>query len=153
VPGLSPLPKVCTLLNRHGAEYLIVGAQAAILHGYVRTTDNIDLLIPEDISNHQHVIDALAELEDHAAAELTPQDLINNVVVKIADEVEVDVGTHIGKIGYTDAIGSARHTEVEGVFIPFVDLPVLIESKQTYREQGRVDLQHLQSLLEKRDQK
>ncbi len=144
---------MCALLNRHGAAYLIVGAQAGILHGYVRTTEDVDLLIPDDVANHQRVIDALAELEDHAAAELTPQDLIDNVVVKIADEVEVDVSTRAWKIGYTDAIGSARQTEVEGVLIPFVDLPTLIESKTTYREQDRVDVQHLQSLLERRERK
>jgi hypothetical protein len=55
---------------------------------------DVDILIPEDLENHARVIAALSELEDHAAAELTPQDLVENTVVKIADEVEVDVSTH-----------------------------------------------------------
>jgi uncharacterized protein (DUF1330 family) len=52
VPDLAPLPKVCALLNGHGAKYLIVGAQAAILHGHIRTTEDVDILIPEDVANH-----------------------------------------------------------------------------------------------------
>jgi len=50
------------------------------------------------------VIDALAQLEDGAARELTPRDILENVVVKIADEVEVDVSTHAWKITYFDAL-------------------------------------------------
>ncbi len=86
----APLLRVCSLLNKHGAQYLVVGARACWLHGYVRATMDVDILIPEDLENHARVIAALSELEDHAAAELTPQDLVENVVVKVADEVEVD---------------------------------------------------------------
>lgn len=152
MPDLAPLPKVCALLNRRGAKYLIVGAQAAILHGYIRTTEDVDLLIPEDIENHQRVIEALGELADRAATELTPQDFVENVVVKIADEVEVDVSTRAWKVTYDEAIGSAEQAEVEGVLVPFVGLRTLIESKTTYREQDRLDVQQLRALLERQEQ-
>ena len=117
----APLLRVCSLLNNHGAKYLIVGARACWLHGYVRATMDVDILVPEDLENHFRVIAALSELKDHAAAELTPQDLVENVVVKIADEVEVDV-------------------------VPYVDLQTLIKSKSTRREQDKVDVQRLLSL-------
>ena len=67
----APLLRVCSLLNKHGAQYLVVGARACWLHGYVRATMDVDILIPEDLENHARVIAALSELEDHAAAELT----------------------------------------------------------------------------------
>jgi hypothetical protein len=149
VPELSPVPKVCALLNRHGAQFLIVGAQAAILHGYVRDTHDVDILVPEDVENHGRIIAALAEMEDHAAAELTPEDLVENVVVKIADEVEVDVSTRAWKVTYAEAAPTARRVTVEGVEIPFVALPILIASKETYRDQDRVDLPRLRALLER----
>jgi hypothetical protein len=147
MPEPSPVPKVCALLNRHGAQYLLVGAQAAILHGYVRDTHDVDILIPEDLANHARVIAALAELEDHAAAELTPQDFIENVVVKIADEVEVDVSTRAWKVTFAEAAPTARRVLIEGVEIPFVALPILIASKETYRDQDQVDVQRLRTLL------
>ena len=117
----APLLRVCSLLNNHGAKYLIIGARACWLHGYIRATMDVDVLVPEDLENHVRVIAALSELKDHAAAELTPQDLVENVVVKIADEVEVDV-------------------------VPYVDLQTLIKSKSTRREQDKVDVQRLRSL-------
>src|SRR5437764_171777 len=113
----APLLRTCALLNKHGVRYIIVGARAAILHGLDRTTEDVDVLIPEDLENHARVIAALSEMEDHAAAELTPQDFVENVVVKIADEVEVDVSTRAWKISYEDAAPTAERAMIEGVEI------------------------------------
>ena len=71
---------------------------------------------------------------------------MENVVVKVADEVEVDVSTHAWKVTYTEAILSAATSEVEGVTIPFLGLDSLIASKETYREQDALDRQRLLEL-------
>ena len=94
----SPLLRVCRLLNEAGAQYLLCGGQACILHGLVRTTEDVDILIEPSEENCRRVIQGLAGLEDGAARELTPADLIENVVVKVADEVEVDVSTTAWKV-------------------------------------------------------
>lgn len=142
----APLLRACSLLNQHNARYLIVGARACWLHGYVRATMDVDILVPEDLENHARIIAALSELEDHAAAELTPQDFVENVVVKIADEVEVDVSTRAWTIGYDDAVGTSLKTTMQEVEIPYVDLRTLIASKRTQRAQDQVDVQRLLSL-------
>ncbi len=142
----TPLLRVCSLLNKHGARYLIVGARACWLHGYVRATIDVDILIPEDLENHRRVIAALSELEDHAAAELKPEDLAENVVVKIADEVEVDVSTRAWKVGYAAAIETSLNATIRDVEVPYVDLQTLIRSKETYRDQDKVDIERLRDL-------
>src|SRR6266536_1311069 len=121
-----PLLRVCSLLNSHGARYLIVGARACWLHGYVRATMDVDILIPENLENHARILGALSELEDRAAAELTPHDLVENIVVKIADEVEVDVSTRAWTVSYADAIVTALKITIKGVEVPYVDLQTLI---------------------------
>ena len=146
MPDTPPLLRVCALLNGVGARYLVAGGHACILHGIVRTTEDVDLLIEATEENAARVIQGLAQLEDGAAAELTPRDFLDNVVVKIADEVEVDVSTHAWKVTYADAIGSAREIVVDGVRIPFLGLDSLIASKETYREQDRLDLLRLRQM-------
>ncbi|MST93837.1 MAG: hypothetical protein EXS33_00935 [Pedosphaera sp.] len=84
-------------------------------------------------------------MKDGAAAELTPRDLLDNVVVKIADEVEVDVSTHAWKVSYPDAIGPALEVVVDGVRIPYLGLDSLIASKETDREQDRLDILRLRA--------
>lgn len=140
------LLRVCSLLNKHGAEYLIVGGYACILHGLVRTTEDVDVLVKDSEENFVKVIAALSELPERAASELIPADLAENVIVKIADEVEVDVSKMAWKVSYADAIDSSLKKEIEGVVVPLVDLETLIASKQTYREQDQADVARLRRL-------
>jgi hypothetical protein len=142
----APLLRVCSLLNEHRAQYLIVGARACWLHGYIRATMDVDILVPEDLENHCRVIAALSNLQEHAAAELTPQDFVDNVVVKIADEVEVDVSTRAWNVSYADAVGTSLKTTIQNVEIPYVDLRTLIATKRTHCGQDQVDIQQLLSL-------
>jgi hypothetical protein len=146
MPNTTPLLRVCQLLNQAGAKYLICGAQACILHGLVRTTEDVDLLVEATEANCQRVIDGLSGMEDGAARELTPKDILENVVVKVADEVEVDISTRAWKVTYADAIDSARESTVEGIRVPFLSLDSLISSKETYREQDVWDRTRLLEL-------
>lgn len=146
----DPLARVCQLLNRHGARYLVVGGQACILHGLVRTTEDVDILIEESDDNYARVIAGLAEMSDHAAAELTPADIRDNVVVKVADEVEVDISRRAWKVSYAEAAPSALRTEIEGVAVAYASLDHLIASKETYREQDKADLAALVRLAQRR---
>ncbi|MEI7436669.1 MAG: nucleotidyltransferase [bacterium] len=146
----DPLLLVCSLLNKHGVRYLIVGGHACILHGLVRTTEDVDILIQDDEENFRRVIAGLSEMSDGAARELTIADLRDNVVVKVADEVEVDVSKSAWTVAYADAIADAESVEIDGIRIPFVSLKQLIRSKETYREQDRGDLIRLRKLLDQR---
>ena len=145
------LLRVCSLLNRHEAKYLVIGGYACILHGMVRTTEDVDILIEESSANYQRIIDALAELEDHAARELSIQDFEENVVIKVADEVEVDVSRRAWSVSYSEAISHAQQREISGVTIPYLSLRDLIASKGTYREQDRVDLARLRMWADRHD--
>jgi predicted nucleotidyltransferase len=143
VAETDPLLRVCSLLNAHSAKYLVVGGHACILHGLVRTTEDVDILVEDSEENLKNVIAALSQMEDGAAKELTPRDLLDNVVVKIADEVEVDVSRSAWKI-------SALNVEIDGVDVPYVDLKTLIATKETPREQDRADIVGLKRLLEQK---
>jgi hypothetical protein len=149
MPATDPLLRVCALLNKHGARYLVCGGQACILHGLVRTTEDVDILVEESEQNYTRVIAALSELADGAARELTPADIRDNVVIKIADEVQVDISRRAWKVGYADAIGSALAGEIDGVKIPYLGLQSLITSKETYREQDQADLVRLRQLAQR----
>jgi hypothetical protein len=145
----NPVLRVCSLLNAEAAKYLIVGGQALLLHGIVRNTEDVDILIESSEDNCQRVLAALARMEDGAAKELTPRDLQNNVV-KIADEVEVDVSTRAWKVSYDEAAPTACEIEIDGVRVPYLGLRSLIASKETYREKDQLDLAQLRALAQRK---
>jgi len=150
VVEFPPLLRVCSVLNSAGANYLVIGGFACILHGLVRTTEDVDILVEGSHANLQKVIDGLAKLEDGAAAELKPVDFETNLVIKIADEVEVDVSTRAWKVSFEDAFPGRLIANVEGVEIPYIGMDALIDSKSTYREKDQADVLQLRRI---RDQK
>lgn len=44
-PTLEDLLSVCRELNRVGAQYVVIGGMAVVHHGFVRATEDIDLLL------------------------------------------------------------------------------------------------------------
>jgi len=44
-PELEDLVGLCRALNREGVRYLLIGGFAVILHGFVRTTKDVDVLL------------------------------------------------------------------------------------------------------------
>jgi hypothetical protein len=64
--------ELCNLLNAHNAEYLVVGGQAVIAHGYPRLTKDMDLLVRPTASNGSRILAALAAF-GAGSESLTPQ--------------------------------------------------------------------------------
>src|SRR5207244_5792508 len=61
--------QVCAALNRSGAKYLVIGGVACILHGYARTTEDVDILIERTQANAGRVLAALARVGYGVASE------------------------------------------------------------------------------------
>lgn len=49
------------LLNANGVEYLLVGGFAVAIHGYPRTTADIDVWVARDEANADRIVAALSE--------------------------------------------------------------------------------------------
>ena len=59
-PELEDLLSLIRALDRAGARYLLIGGFAVILHGFVRTTKDIDLLVDPSPESHDDVVVAHA---------------------------------------------------------------------------------------------
>src|SRR5207237_3012592 len=90
-PQFSDLSRICRELNRLGARYVVIGGFAIIHHGFPRLTYDIDLLIETTPENEARVIEALLILPDKAAREIKPGEVGDYGVVRIGDEVLVDL--------------------------------------------------------------
>ena len=146
----GPLLKICALLNEVAAQYIVIGGYACVLHGYIRTTKDVDVLIPEDEENFLKVRDALGRLEDGAARELTLEDFKNYLVLTVNDEVQVDVSRQAWKVNFEDALPSVETRTIEGITIPFLGIDRLLDSKSTYRAQDQVDCAELRAIKQRR---
>lgn len=149
-PLLEDLVALCRDLNREGARYVILGGMAVIQAGFVRATNDIDLLIDSSPENQERVRRALLALPDGAVREMAPDDLDRYVVVRIADEFVVDLMKSACGIDYAAAAPLVDVVPIQGVSIPFASPRLLWRTKQTLRDKDKVDLAFLARLLESR---
>ena len=140
-PTLEDLRDLCRELNQRGARYVVIGGFAVRAAGYNRRTMDVDLIVAADPDNETRVFDALATLPDRAVRELQPGELLQYSVIRVADEILVDLMSTAGGIDYAEAATDVVVREVDGVSIPFASPRLLWRMKAvTHREKDAADL-------------
>jgi hypothetical protein len=147
----SRLAEVCGLLNAREVAYVVVGGFALALHGVIRATKDIDILIEPTLDNAWRALRALEDLPCGASRELDAAEVIANPISVIGDQPRVDLLTLAWSVRYADAADTIEWIEVEGVRIPVVDIDTLIRSKQTGRLQDLADVESLEHLKRLKD--
>jgi len=138
------LVRLCTKLNQERVRYVIVGGCAVILHGYLRTTYDIDVLVDPSAGNIGRLKKALHDLfGTEEVLEIREDDIERYAVVRVAPESEEIVINLIGKIGnitFDSAAKDIQELEVEETKIPVCGLLTLIETKKGVRTKDKEDL-------------
>ena len=144
IPGTdNRVLRVCRLLNRHRVRYLLAGGVAANLHGSVRATRDVDVLVPRDRRNMARLLRALSELPYKLARELDPGEIVNNPVTIVGDDPRVDILTVAWTVTFDQAYPKRVVRRIQGTRVPYLALDDLIASKQTGRAIDLADVETL----------
>ena len=143
-PDDGDLAGLARELNRLGARYLVIGGVALNRLGFIRATEDLDLLIARDLANQALVKKALEILPDKAVRELGQEDLAAWVVVRVNDAITVDLMTEASGIGYAQAESQIEWEEIAGVKIPFASAELMLRFKQGSRDKDRLDRRFLE---------
>jgi hypothetical protein len=150
-PEPDDVVRICRALNQAGARYLVIGGFAVMAHGAGRFTKDIDLLVDDSPANVGLVKRGLAVLVDNAASGVAEDDVQNHVVVRVADEVIVDLMGRACGLTYAEASRDAESIERGGVVIPVPSPATLIRMKDTPRPQDAIDRAFLDGVLRERE--
>ena len=151
-PEPDDLVRICRALNDAGARYVLIGGFAIVAHGAARFTKDIDFLIDDSPENVARVKKALSILADNAVADIVETDVRDHVVVRVADEVIVDLMGRACGLTYADVAVDAEQRDIGGTMIPVASPAALIRTKDTYRPQDAIDRGFLERLLADRRQ-
>ncbi|MCL4847255.1 MAG: nucleotidyl transferase AbiEii/AbiGii toxin family protein [Acidobacteria bacterium] len=149
-PQVEDVVRLCQALNERSARYLLIGGFAVIAHGGARTTKDIDLLIDASPANLTRVKAALGVLSDNAAAEIADNDVERYTVVRVADEVVVDLMARACGLDYDAAMHDVEYVDIDGVSIPVASPATLIRTKDTIRPSDAADRAFLRKVLDAR---
>ena len=148
-PSLEDLVELCRELNSRNADYVIIGGFAIRAAGYARNTGDVDVLIESSRENEAKVYLSLESLPDQAVRQLNPGDVARHTVVRVADEIVVDLMASASGIDFSEAKPFIDYREINGVVIPFASPEILWRMKRrTHREKDAPDLQFLRHWFE-----
>ncbi len=148
--------KPLVLLAEAGVRFVVVGGLAVTLHGYVRLTEDIDLLLEDSPANLTSLLETLGGFGEGFARELDLSDFTPaEGAIRIVEETEqsqLDLFTRMSGLSYRDIHPTASTVTVAGHEIPFASKKALIGWKEkSVREKDRIDALALRRLLDDPD--
>lgn len=145
--------KLLVRLAERGVRFLVVGGVAVTLQGYVRLTEDVDLLVEDSAENIGLLLAVLTGFGEGFACELSPADFDDSEgAIRIVEETEqcqIDLFTRMSGRRYVDAITDADVLMLREHSIPYASKQSLIAWKSaSVREKDRLDAMALRRLLE-----
>lgn len=146
----DPLLKLLQRFQQEGVKYILVGGHAVRLNGFLRSTEDIDFLLPLSVANGERVIKALNFLS--SASELRPEWFDAGAGepenIRVADELLIDLLFAANGETYESLQSHVRTLNVDGVDITTLDIEGLLKTKTAHREKDLLDRQALSRILE-----
>lgn len=145
------LLKFWLTLNSCEVQYILVGGLAVRLHGYNRTTDDIDIWINDTLNNRKNLRKAFNNLGYGDFKEIETMQFVAGFTSFYAAGMEVDFMTNIPgleSLNFETCFDQASIIEFnDSIQVRFLHLNHLILAKRaTNRPKDQLDIQYLEKI-------
>lgn len=147
----SPVITLLARFHDEGVEYVLVGGQAVRLNGYVRATEDIDVLIKPSRANGERIIRALSFLESSKELDaewFVPADDGNVENIRVADDLLIDLHFSANGETYESVQPYVHELLIEETTVRVLNIDGLIKTKTDYREKDLLDKRVLTRIKE-----
>jgi hypothetical protein len=143
--------KLLAGLADHDVRFLIVGGVAVTLHGYVRLTEDLDILLDPVEENITRFLGYMVGFGEGFARELCVDDFDDAEgavrIVEASEQIQLDVFTRMSGVHYSDVISDADILELGTRMIRYASKASLIRwNEGSVREKDRLDAMALRQL-------
>jgi predicted nucleotidyltransferase len=145
---LEDLKLLLRSLQKHGADYLLIGGYALAAHGYQRATTNVDVIVPATTQAGQRVKDALMASPDGAAKDIEPKWFEEGENIRVADAFVVDLMLNANGQTYDTLNPYAVTIDLDGIPVRTISLEGLLLTKKTMREKDLADRNIIERALD-----
>ena len=138
--------KLLKLLNENEVKYVIIGASAFPVHGYVRATLDIDIFIDNSIENAKRTKIALEQF-GYNLTEINETDLLETKILIRQYSVETDIHPFVKGITFDEVWKNKVEASYKTAKVYFAGLNSLIKMKKAAnRPKDIEDLKYLERL-------
>ncbi|GHB26307.1 DUF6036 family nucleotidyltransferase [Mongoliitalea lutea] len=120
-------------LNKFDVEYILIGGYAVVLHGYHRTTGDLDIWVNQTESNFNKLLKAFSffGFPTHA---IDLKRFLNaddyNVFTFGRPPMAIDIVTSIQGVDFENAMKNIKKIEVQGIEINLLSMSDLVSTKK-----------------------
>jgi len=157
----TDLAGLLRVLERHGVRYVVIGAQAAVIHGVPLLTEDLDITPARDPENLERLAAALRELEALLRSPTDPEGVAFPIDARMLSTAETwTLVTRVGDLdlafspagtqGYEDLRKDAIAVDLgDALVVRVASLADVIRSKEAAgREKDRMQLPLMRRTLE-----
>lgn len=145
--------KLLAILAKAEVKFIVVGGIAVSIQGYVRFTEDVDILVDDAGENLRRLLDCLSVYGEGFARELSVDDFTDEEgairIIEAVEKCQIDIFTRINSKKYSDVIKDADRFSVADYQIHVASKASLIGWKSaSVREKDRLDVLALNRLLD-----
>lgn len=136
-------------LKEHKVDFVVIGATAFPVHGYARSTLDIDIFIRPTETNAVRTLQALRAF-GYDVADINKEDLLKKKLLIRQYAVETDIHPFVKGITFEEAWGNKVRAKFGDTLVYFASLDDLIKMKRAAARPGDLeDLKYLKRLKKK----
>jgi hypothetical protein len=119
-------------LNNNEVDYILVGGMAVILHGYVRTTGDMDVWVKRTKENYKKIVKAFHEFKMFVYDMSEENFLSNNFDVWMfgVEPVKIKLMTGVKGLEFEEAYKKSQIHDEDGLPVRYLHLNSLIDAKK-----------------------
>lgn len=145
--------KLLARLANAEVKFVLVGGIAVTLHGYVRLTEDVDILLENSSDNIRTFLVTMADYGEGYAKNLSVDDFTDEEgairIVEVVENSQIDVFTVLSGNHYPDLATNAETFELGTYPILYASKQDLIRLKSSSpREKDQLDVMALKQLVE-----
>ena len=146
-----PYERLLVALAAGGADFALVGGVAVSMNGYVRATEDVDILVHDAPENLRKLLDCLAKWGEGWARELKVEDFVfQEGSIRVMEDFDLDIFTRMRGKSLDDFRPRLRYLETGGVRIPYLSPADLIFLKQdSWRDRDKLDVLAMREILDR----
>jgi hypothetical protein len=147
--SFSPYEKLLVALVRAGVDFAVVGGVAVSMNGFVRATEDVDIIVGSSPENLQKMLDCLKGWGEGWARELNVGDFsIESGAIRLVEGFMLDMFVLMREKTLDDFRPHLRHLKTGDVSIPYLAPEDLVFLKQdSWRDKDKLDVQAMREII------
>ena len=145
------------LLNKHGVEYVLVGGMAVNLHGYRRSTGDMDVFVNPTKANHVKLRKVHADFGMHMGEMELVDDFMDTKKYDVftfgISPIQIDLMTACKGITFDEAFANAIKFSLDkNIKVSVLDYRELVITKKVAgRNRDKADIEELEKVKKNKD--